>query len=115
MKNIIELKNKEKFLVSQSNELIEANYPTSMTARAHKIARLIISLISPDDKNLRTYTISIDDLQRYLGMKTGVKWGAFYKELSSIQDKLNEKPIEGLYGTNRGNVSHENRDIPQLV
>ena len=23
--------------------------------------------------------------------------------------------IDGLYGTNRGNVSHENRDIPQLV
>ena len=94
MTNITNLKNKEKFIVSQSNQLIEANYPTSMTARAHKIARLILSLISPEDKDLRTYTISIDALQRYLGMSIGVKWGAFYKELSNIQDKLNEKPIE---------------------
>ncbi len=46
-----------KFVVVQSNELIEASYSPELTTRAHKVARLILSLISPDDKDLKLYTV----------------------------------------------------------
>lgn len=94
MTQLTKIDGNNKFIVVQSNDLIEADYPVSMTARAHKVIRLVLSLISPDDKDLRTYNITIDALRQYLGLAINVKWGAFYKELKDIQDKLNRSPIE---------------------
>ncbi|MFK7979290.1 MAG: replication initiation protein [Saprospiraceae bacterium] len=86
--------NKERFIISQSNDLVEANYSTELTAQAHKIARLIFSLISPNDRDLRTYTISLDALKQYLGMNSNIKWGSFYDRLKETTQKLNKQPIE---------------------
>lgn len=83
----------DKFVVAQSNELMEATYSPALTARAHKIARLIFSLISPDDKDLKLYTITIDALKQYLGYRTEVTWGRFHEDLKDIADKLNKEPI----------------------
>jgi len=47
----------ERFIVTQSNNLVEANYSPELTAQAHKTARFLLSLISPNDKDLRTYTV----------------------------------------------------------
>lgn len=85
--------NADKFVVAQSNELMEATYSPALTARAHKIARLIFSLISPDDKDLKLYTITIDALKQYLGYRTEVTWGRFHEDLKDIADKLNKEPI----------------------
>lgn len=87
------LKNREHFVVTQSNTLIEAEYSTELTARAHKTARLILSLISPDDKNLRLHTIPVNTVKKYLGMNPNSRWGAFNKELEDIAERLREKPI----------------------
>lgn len=83
----------DKFVVSQSNELMEATYSPALTTRAHKIARLIFSFISPDDKDLKLYTITIEALKQYLGYRSEVTWGRFHEDLKDIADKLNKEPI----------------------
>ena len=85
--------NTDKFVVVQSNDLIEALYSPALTARAHKVARLIFSLISPEDKDLKLYSITIDAMKRYLGYKSDVTWGRFQDDLRDIADRLNKEPI----------------------
>lgn len=85
--------NTDKFVVVQSNDLIEALYSPALTARAHKVARLIFSLISPEDKDLKLYSITIDAMKRYLGYKNDVTWGRFQDDLRDIADRLNKEPI----------------------
>ena len=93
--------------VTQSNQLVEATYPRviqnknseteldlKVTTRAHKISRLIISLISPDDEDLRYYKIDISTLKSYLGYKEGFPNGKFYQDLRDISNRLNHQPIE---------------------
>ena len=83
--------------VTQSNPLIEATYPRSlqrkdgkveldnkMTTQAHKVSRLIVSLIHPEDKDLRLYRIDIDTLKSYLGYKENFPNGRFYQDLKDI-------------------------------
>ncbi len=82
-----------KFVVVQSNELIEASYSPELTTRAHKVARLILSLISPDDKDLKLYTVPINTLKDFLGYKENTSWGNFYPEMKDIADRLNKEPI----------------------
>lgn len=96
MKNpaLISEKGQRHFVVTQANSLVEAEYSKDLTARAHKTARLILSLISPDDKNLKLYTIPIDTLKKYLGLSANTRWGAFYSELENIATRLREKSIK---------------------
>ena len=85
--------NVEKYVVAQSNELVEAMYSPALTARAHKVARLIFSLISPDDKDLKLYTITVEALKKYLGFKEDTTWGRFHEDLKDIAERLNKEPI----------------------
>jgi plasmid replication initiation protein len=94
--------------VTQSNTLVEARYPRSyikqdgtetdldlkVSTRAHKVSRLIVSLISPDDADLRYYKIGIATLKSYLGYKVDFPNGKFYQDLKDIANRLNKQPIE---------------------
>jgi plasmid replication initiation protein len=93
--------------VTQSNQLVEATYPRiiekknggteidfKVTTRAHKVSRLIISLISPDDQDLRYYKVDISTLKSYLGYKPEFPNGKFYQDLKEIANRLNKQPIE---------------------
>lgn len=93
--------------VTQSNQLVEATYPRiiekknggteidfKVTTRAHKVSRLIISLISPDDQDLRYYKVDISTLKTYLGYKPEFPNGKFYQDLKEIANRLNKQPIE---------------------
>lgn len=79
-----------KYVVAQSNDLIEAHYSSELTTNAHKVARLVLSLINPDDKDVRCYTIPIKALKQYLGVSSN----AFYQRLKETAQRLNKSPIE---------------------
>lgn len=85
--------NTEKFLVVQANELVEAIYSPALTARAHKVSRLIFSLISPSDTDLKLYQISIETLKSFLGYHQGSVYGRFQQDLRDIAERLNKEPI----------------------
>lgn len=83
----------EDFRVTAGNALIEANYPEKLTARAHKVARLLVSLVKPEDTELGFYKMDIEKLKHYLGFHSGTKWGRFLEDLDDIAMRLNQKPL----------------------
>lgn len=92
--DLIPIQNTEKFVVTQSNDLIEADYFGSITTRAHKVARLILALINPKESNLTGYTVTVKELQKYLGMNRNTKWGDFHREIKGIYKELSQNVIE---------------------
>lgn len=84
----------QNLVITQSNQLIEATYPPALTARAHKVARLVLSLIKPEDKDLKLYTVKIDFLKRFLGFSGDVTWGRFIDDIKDIFDRLKRERIE---------------------
>jgi plasmid replication initiation protein len=68
--------------VYQSNKLIEASY--SFTVLEQKLIRLLASMITKDDVNLKEYQFSATDLSKTLN----VHKRNIYRELDSVTDKL---------------------------
>lgn len=98
----------QNLIATQANSLIEATYPRviknkdgviidldqKISTRAHKVSRLIVSLIKPDDNDLRFYKIDIATLKNYLGYRQELNNGVFYQDLKEIANRLNKQPIE---------------------
>lgn len=83
-----------KYVVTQSNNLIEANYSDAkLPAKAMKIARLLVSKISPDDNNLRLIKIKNAAIREYLGYKKNVPYNRFNKDLLDVCQRLNKQPV----------------------
>ena len=81
--------------VTQSNSLIEAHYSSNLSTLAHKVAKLIIGYINPNDpRETLKVTISIMKLKYYLGWSQGTAWNRFYTDLKDIAKRLNKEPIE---------------------
>ena len=77
------------FLVTQSNQLVEANYSANLTTLAHKIAKLIIGFINPEEQlEAISVTIDITKLKQYLGWSSGKKWNRFYSDLKNDPQKV---------------------------
>ena len=91
---LIVIDNKNNLAVTQANNLIEANYSTGLTARAHKVQKLIISYVNPKNQNLRVFPVKVDNLKKYLGIKPNTRWNSFYKELKEISRQLRNEIIE---------------------
>jgi plasmid replication initiation protein len=68
--------------VYQSNKLIEASY--SFTVLEQKLIRLLASMITKDDVDLKEYQFSATDLSKTLN----VHKRNIYRELDSVTDKL---------------------------
>lgn len=84
----------EKYLVTQSNRLIEADYSDAkLPARALKIGRLIVSKISPDDKDFRLIKVKNRAIKQYLGYKSSVPYNRFNSDLEDICKRLNDQPV----------------------
>ena len=89
--------------IKVANALIEAEYSENFTEEAHKLARLIISEVQPNDTELgQFYVFSFDDLRNYLRYTSPIEsdWDLeiFSDYLSEILECLISQPI--TIGTN---------------
>lgn len=69
-------------IATQSNRLTEARY--GLTVGEQKVILLLISMISPEDKELRDYEMKVIDFAQIMGLKSH----NLYDRLSETLDKL---------------------------
>ncbi|WP_084242363.1 replication initiation protein [Planomicrobium okeanokoites] len=80
----------KKYLVTQSNNLIEARHKNPLTAREQKIVLTMASMIEPNDKDFKDYRISVKEFSKMLGLKGQAK----YSDIKEISQNLLNKTIE---------------------
>lgn len=81
---------KDIYVVTQSNELIEARHSKPLTAREQKIILTMVSGIQPNDEDFKEYRISLKNFNEMLGLKGSTK----YVEIKTVVKNLLEKTIE---------------------
>ena len=82
------LEDRRGYLVVKDNDLIQkAKY--NLTAAEQKLICYVISLIKPDDTELKEYTISVSDYCELLGIDRN----RAYSDIASMVDALDEKRI----------------------
>lgn len=79
----------EKYVVTQSNNLIEARHVKPLSAREQKVILTMVSMIQPNDKDFEEYRISIQEFSEMLGLKGHAK----YEEIKEVALRLQEKTI----------------------
>ncbi|MFC7064240.1 replication initiation protein [Halobacillus seohaensis] len=80
----------ESYLVTKSNDLIEARHKHPLSAREQKIILTMVSMIQISDEDFMTYDISVRDFHELLGLEGREK----YTELKDIIESLMAKVIE---------------------
>ncbi len=78
------------YIVTQSNNLIEARHSKPLTAREQKIVLTMVSMIEPSDGDFKNYRISIREFSEMLGLEGKAK----YTEIKEITKELMSKSIE---------------------
>lgn len=78
------------YVVTQSNNLIEARHNNPLTAREQKIVLTMVSMIQPTDEDFKDYRISIKGFSEMLGLEGSAK----YTEIKEITKDLMSKSIE---------------------
>lgn len=79
-----------KYIVTQSNDLIEARHNKPLTTREQKIVLTMVSMIEPSDDDFKNYRISIREFSEMLGLQGSAK----YTEIKEITKELMSKSIE---------------------
>src|SRR5699024_8077291 len=77
-------------LVTQSNRLIEAKHTHSLTLREQKIILTFVSMIQPNDKDFKIYSLSVKEFYKLFNLKGR----EHYTHIKRIIKKLMEKTIE---------------------
>ena len=80
----------ENYIVTQSNNLIEARHIKPLTAREQKIILTMVSMIQPTDKDFMDYRISIREFHEMLGLSGR----EHYTQIKEITKELMSKTIE---------------------
>ena len=80
----------QNYIVTQSNNLIEARHNKPLTAREQKIVMTMVSMIEPSDDDFKNYRISIREFSEMLGLQGSAK----YTEIKEITRELMSKSIE---------------------
>lgn len=80
----------ESFIVTQSNNLIEARQKKPLSAREQKIILTLVSMIQPNDKDFTVYDILIREFHEMLGLEGR----EHYTEIKEIVENLMSKVIE---------------------
>lgn len=78
------------YVVTQSNNLIEARHTKPLTAREQKIVLTMVSMIQPTDKDFMDYHISIREFHEMLGLSGR----EHYTEIKEITKELMSKSVE---------------------
>ena len=76
------MSSKENYLVSKSNDLIEAKYRLSV--QEQRLLAIMISDIKPDDKDFKKYQYKISDILEWINIEDK----GFYKKLREITRRL---------------------------
>ena len=80
----------DKYLVTQSNNLIQARHTKPLTAREQKIVLTMVSMIQPHDEDFKDYEISVKEFSEMLALDGSVK----YTQMKDITENLMSKTIE---------------------
>lgn len=80
----------KKYLVTQSNKLIQARHTKPLTAREQKIVLTMVSMIQPQDEDFKAYEISVKEFSEMLALEGSVK----YTQMKKIAEDLMSKSIE---------------------
>lgn len=80
----------DKYLVTQSNKLIQARHSKPLTAREQKIVLTMVSMIQPHDEDFKDYEISVKEFSEMLALKGKAK----YTQMKDITESLMSKTIE---------------------
>lgn len=80
----------QNYIVTQSNNLIEARHSKPLTSREQKIVLTMVSMIEPSDDDFKNYRISIREFSEMLGLEGSAK----YTEIKEITKDLMSKTIE---------------------
>lgn len=80
----------QNYLVTQSNQLIEARQIQPLTPREQKLVLTFVSMIQPDDDDFKVYSIQIKDFHKLLN----IKGRANYTQIKNILKRLMTKTIE---------------------
>ncbi|MBF8984828.1 replication initiation protein [Lutibacter sp. B2] len=86
------------YVVTKANALIEASYRLSVGEQ--KLILLLASMIQPDDKEFKTYQISVKSCMEWLGVTNKNK----YKQIEKITKELMTKVL----------VVHKEKSILQI-
>lgn len=78
----VNLQKRKNLVVTQSNKLTEARY--FLTLGEQKVILLLISMISPEDTDFKSYEIKISDFADVMGLKSH----NVYERISEVLDKL---------------------------
>ena len=81
------MSSKENYLVSKSNDLIEAKYRLSV--QEQRLLAIMISDIKPDDKDFKKYQYKISDILEWINIEDK----GYYKKLREITRKLLSRTI----------------------
>ncbi len=74
-------------VVTQSNKLVEAKF--ALTIQEQRLVLVMISMISPEDKDFKDYIIHLGELSEFLGLKTQ----SMYVEAKKITRRLREREV----------------------
>lgn len=73
------------YWINQSNELINSRQDLSLTQR--RIIYSLVSLVQPEDKDFKTYTIPVKELAHLIGIRES----SFYERVEKAVDDLQSK------------------------
>lgn len=83
-------------LIVKANSLVEASY--SLNVIEHKMIRYVASLIKRDDQDFKTYTISVKEFAKAIG----VNHQGIYEDLQKVTMQILKKPMQFM--TEKGRV-----------
>ena len=84
---------KENMLVTQSNHLVEAKYYLSLSEQ--RLILMLASMVEPDDKDFKTYSIKVSDFKGLIGLKSKNIYGRVKLLLKSLASRVIEIPKGG--------------------